>query len=184
MSGRVHLAVPTRADRQRYLDAVTRSADLIGAWNPVEADDAAFTDWLARIERGQLAAYLVVDTAEDALAGVVNLNNLVRRRFQNAALGYNAFVPYAGTGRMTEGLRLVVDRAFASEADGGLGLHRLEISVRPENERSVRLARRLGFRHEGSSPRMLFLDGAWRDHERFAITAEEWPPTGPVPRPG
>ena len=75
---------------------------------------------------------------------------------------------------MGKAVRLVVDRAFADDEEGGLGLHRVEANIQPGNEASKRLVRRLGFRLEGYSPRYLRIAGEWRDHERYAITAEEW----------
>ncbi|BFV57135.1 hypothetical protein KCMC57_up22390 [Kitasatospora sp. CMC57] len=163
---------PMTADAGPYAAAVRRSAEHVGRWNPVEPD--GLPELLERQGPG-LRTFLVVDLATGDLVGKCNVANIVMGRFCNAALGYDSYLPYAGTGRMTEGMRLVLDRSFGAPADGGLGLHRLEINVQPENERSIALARRLGFRHEGFTPRMLFLDGAWRDHERFALTAEEWP---------
>jgi hypothetical protein len=67
-----------------------------------------------------------------------------------------------------------------------LRLHRLEANVQPGNAASIRLLQRLGFRREGYSPRYLRICGRWRDHERWAILADERPGRGrrPVPAAG
>ncbi|MFF2619582.1 GNAT family N-acetyltransferase [Kitasatospora sp. NPDC058046] len=169
---RVMIRAPRADDTAGYAEAVRRSAEHIGRWNPVEPD--GLPDLLKRQGSG-LRTFLIVDRETGGLVGKVNVANIVMGRFCNASLGYDSYVPFNGTGRMTEGMRLVVDRCFAPQTADGLGLHRLEINVQPENERSIAMAKRLGFRHEGFTPRMLFLQGDWRDHERFALTAEEWP---------
>jgi len=79
-------------------------------------------------------------------------------------------VPFAGEGYMSEGLRLVARHAF-----GKLGLHRLEANIQPGNRASIRLVRGGGFRREGFSPRYLKIFGRWRDHERWALTADRRP---------
>ncbi|MFE6502135.1 GNAT family N-acetyltransferase [Kitasatospora sp. NPDC057738] len=169
---RVMIRAPRADDTAAYAEAVRRSAEHIGRWNPVEPD--GLPDLLKRQGSG-LRTFLILDRETGGLVGKVNVANIVMSRFCNATLGYDSYLPFNGTGRMTEGMRLVVDRCFTPQSADGLGLHRLEINVQPDNERSVAMAKRLGFRHEGFSPRMLFLQGDWRDHERFALTAEEWP---------
>jgi ribosomal-protein-alanine N-acetyltransferase len=69
---------------------------------------------------------------------------------------------------MRQALALVVTTAFSE-----LGLHRLEANIQPANVRSRGVAARLGFRQEGFSPRYLKIGGEWRDHERWAILADE-----------
>lgn len=164
----VTIRPPTADDLPVYREAVTRSRDHLRRFG--SADPDALASILE--QQGQTLQTFLVFADETSLVGKVNVSNIVRARFRNATLGYDSYLPHAGTGRMSEGLALVVQRCLAEEPDG-LGLHRLEINVRPENERSIAMAQRLGFRHEGFSPRMLFLDGAWRDHERFAITTED-----------
>ncbi len=69
---------------------------------------------------------------------------------------------------MREGIGLVLRHAF-----GTLGLHRLEANIQPDNARSLTLVEEAGFRLEGYSPRYLKINGRWRDHERWAILAED-----------
>lgn len=109
--------------------------------------------------------------AGDALAGFININNIVAGAFRCGALGYGAFAHASGRGLMTEAMDLVLRHAF-----GPMGLHRLEANVQPANTGSLALVRRAGFRLEGLSPDFLHIDGAWRDHERWAITSEMLPP--------
>ena len=102
------------------------------------------------------------------IVGAFNVSQIVRGPFRSAYLGYWANVRYAGRGLMSDALSLVLDDAF-----GRLELHRLEANIQPGNTASKRLVLRAGFRLEGFSPRYLMVDGAWRDHERWAICAED-----------
>jgi ribosomal-protein-alanine N-acetyltransferase len=173
----VSIREPVAEDVTAFVAAVARSRALHHPWLAPPATPAAFDSWLerlrARTPHRRHVAFLVLGDGE--LAGYVNVSEIVRGAFDNAYLGYAAFVPWAGRGIMRRGLGLVIRRCFAPEAAGGLGLHRVEANVQPGNEPSRALARALGFRLEGASPRYLHIDGAWRDHERYATTAEEWP---------
>ncbi|MCX4820368.1 GNAT family N-acetyltransferase [Streptomyces sp. NBC_01142] len=119
------------------------------------------------IEDPTKAGFLVCMRESGRIAGFININNIVEGGFLSGAIGYGAFAHAAGRGLMSEGLGLVVRHAF-----GPLGLHRLEANIQPGNTASLALVRRAGFRLEGFSPDFLFIDGAWRDHERWAITDE------------
>lgn len=87
-----------------------------------------------------------------------------------ASIGYWVDQRWAGRGIIPVAVALAADYCFDD-----LGLHRLEIAIRPENERSLRVVEKLGFRAEGVRPRFLHIDGDWRDHLIFALNAEEVP---------
>jgi len=173
---RVSIRPPGAADAHAFVAAVARSRELHHPWVAPWPTPEAFTGWLERIAarnpHQRMAGFLVL--ADDEIAGYVNASEIVRGAFDNAYLGYAAFAPWAGRGVMRRGLARVVDTCFAPQGAGGLALHRVEANIQPGNEPSKRLARSVGFRLEGLSLRYLRIDGAWRDHERYALTAEEW----------
>lgn len=97
------------------------------------------------------------------------MNEIVRGLFLSAYLGFYATADYAGKGYMSEGLNLVLKKAFTE-----INLHRLEANIQPNNTRSILLVQSKHFRQEGYSQRYLKINGEWRDHERWAITYEDW----------
>lgn len=165
-SARVTIRPPTGRDQTEFLGLVRVSTGLHGPWISLASTPQEFQAYLQRYERPGEESRLVCVRDSGAIAGLVNISSIIRGRFQSASIAYAAFAPSAGRGYMTEGVGLVVRYAFEE-----LRLHRLEANIQPGNEASLGLVRRLGFRYEGCAPDMLFIDGAWRDHERWAITS-------------
>jgi ribosomal-protein-alanine N-acetyltransferase len=155
-------------DAAEFTARARESRELHHPWLFPPTSAAAYEAYARRlIEDPTRAGFLVCEKDTGAIAGFININNIVEGGFQCGALGYGAFAHAAGRGLMREGLDLVVGYAF-----GPMRLHRLEINVQPQNAASIALARACGFRLEGFSPKMIFIDGDWRDHERWAITSE------------
>jgi [ribosomal protein S5]-alanine N-acetyltransferase len=175
---RVILRKLTEADEGEFLGLARASAALHYPWYSLPTTPEAFQAYLTRLSRPGTEGRLVCLRDGGAMAGVIIVDSIIRGRFQSASLSYAAFAPAAGRGYMTEGLGLMLRYAF-----GELRLHRLEANIQPANRASLALVRRQGFRKEGYSPDMLFIDGAWRDHERWAITREMTglPPVDPHP---
>ncbi|CAN5567983.1 GNAT family protein [soil metagenome] len=166
---RVYLAAPSRRDRQAFLAAGLRSRSLHRSWVTTRFDDKMFDAYLKRARRKDHACFLVRRIDDDAIVGVININLIVRGFFHSGYLGYYGFRPHNGHGLMREALELVLRRAFRT-----LKLHRLEANIQPGNKSSIALVRRCGFIKEGLSRRYLKIAGRWRDHERWAITIEDW----------
>ena len=166
---RLYVAYPTRRSGAELIDLTCRSWRAHQPWVYVPTDIAGYQRYLDSIVSGHTIGLFLYRVTDHRLIGVVNLAEPVMGAFRSAYLGYYQDIETVGQGYMTEGVGLAIDHAFLD-----LDLHRLEANIQPQNSRSITLARRLGFRHEGFSPRYLEVAGEWRDHERWAILAEEW----------
>ncbi len=137
-------------------------------WTRPFTDMAGFESWFGQIVTGPNRGIVARSAASGEVVGVLNLTQIAWGPFRSACLGYYGTLAHLRRGLMTQALRLTAAYAFDS-----LGLHRLEANIQPLNLASVALVRRVGFRREGFSPRYLRVDGAWRDHERWALLADE-----------
>jgi ribosomal-protein-alanine N-acetyltransferase len=129
----------------------------------------SFQRYVLRSDRPDVESLFVCRLSDGALAGFINVSQISYGALCSAMFGYAAFAPSAGQGYLSEGVSLALRYAFTT-----LNLHRVEANIQPDNVRSRTLAARCGFRLEGFSPRFLKIGGRWRDHERWAITVEDW----------
>ena len=177
---RVWVGTVTAQDVAPYRLAVEQSRERLSRWNPVDPEDLERQLAVQSRDHRTFLIHARGLEGDHDIVGKVNVTDVVRGRFESAAMGYDAYDPYAGRGLFAEGLRLVVNLVFAPEDAGGMGLHRIVAAVQPGNVTSAGLLRSLGFQREGYSSRMLWLpaaDGndAWQDHVSYVVTREDWP---------
>ncbi|MEC4016955.1 GNAT family N-acetyltransferase [Streptomyces sp. H27-D2] len=156
-----------RQDREEFTRRARESVRLHHPWLFPPTDAGGFGAYVSKLEEPSREGFVIVELETGGLAGFISLSNIVQGAFQCGSMGYGAFAHAAGRGLFGEGFGLVLRYAF-----GELGLHRLEVNIQPANESSVKVAKRHGFRLEGYSPDFLHIDGAWRDHERWALTSD------------
>ncbi len=161
-----------REVRRRNVDWLTKweAQRVHGQPDVVEDRDAFAVRCSARQRERQLGTgYGFGIFVDGEFAGEINLTAVQRGPFQNAYVGYWIDEKQAGNGYMPESVVAVARFAFDE-----LHLHRIQISIIPRNKASRRVVEKLAIRDEGVALRYLEINGAWEDHIRFAITAEEW----------
>ena len=154
-------------------------------WEPVwPSDDLTRAAFRRRLRRYREEAvddeawhFLIFRDADSALIGGLTLGNIRRGVAQTATLGYWMGEAYAGRGHMTRAVRAIAGHAFAA-----LRLHRIEAACIPDNAASARLLTRNGFAREGFARAYLRINGAWRDHDLYALLeSDPMPALGPPP---
>jgi len=109
-------------------------------------------------------------TLDDEMVGQLSVAGIGWGSLRSAHIGYWVSQHVAGRGITPTAVALATDHCLFT-----MGLHRIEVNIRPENAASLRVVAKLGFRDEGLRERYLHIDGAWRDHRTFALTREDVP---------
>lgn len=177
---------PIRYRDQRQWDEVRRRN---AAWlTPWEASNPApggylptFTELVRYLNQqaraGVALPFIITERrpghSKPMLIGQLTVSTIVWGSAMTATLGYWVDRERAGRGVAPTAVALVTDHCFNS-----LGLHRMEVNIRPENKASLRVVEKLGFRDEGMRMNYLHINGNWADHRSFALTSEEVPPGG------
>lgn len=175
--GNVELRVLQRGDYNEWLDVRRRNVDWLRPWEATLPPGAgeripSFDQMIRRINReAQEGRNLPFALRVDGrLRGQVTVGGVTQGSSRSAYIGYWIDQAVAGRGLMPLAVAMATDICFKQ-----LGLHRIEICVRPENTASIRVVNKLGFEYEGMRKKYLHIDGAWRDHHAYAMCIEDAP---------
>lgn len=178
--GPVVLRPLSRSDRDEWVAVRRRNVDWLAPWEGHPPGRPPGDPWLTEpfqslrramdreARRGQLLPFAVA--VRGRLVGQVTVSGIVRGASQSAQAGYWIDRDHAGQGITPRALALVVDHCF-----GPVGLHRVEVNIRPENAASLRVVEKLGLRDEGLRRGLVHIDNAFRDHRSFAVVRDEVP---------
>lgn len=181
--GPVSLRPPSVRDGRAWQELQTRNRAWLAQWEATVPPDTPYVRRLTYrelVRRGRREAaagrmmpfnvwYADPQTGErERMVGQLNVAGISWGSLCSAHIGYWVDERVAGRGIIPTALALAVDHCFRT-----VGLHRVEVNIRPENAPSRRVAEKLGFREEGLRRAYLHIDGGWRDHIAYALTVSE-----------
>lgn len=171
--GPVALRLVSRRDYWRLQYLLTQDRDWLEPWEATTPGlrSAVNAGWMisslkSQARRGTGLGFVILHNG--TIVGQLNVASIQHGSVSSATIGYWIAKSAAGNNITPTAVALVIDYLMDD-----VGLHRIEIDIRPENGPSLRVVEKLGLRLEGIKERFIHIDGAWRDHKVFAITAEE-----------
>jgi len=163
----------TQEDAPALLQMYIDNKEYFGKWAPIKPDVSFYTlegqlDKLKTIrtsaENDESYSYGIFLKESNTLIGDINFAFVTRGALQSAMIGYGLSEKYAGNGYATKAVLLSLELAFKT-----LCFHRVSAGAEPENKGSLRVLEKAGFKREGYSPKILKVDGQWRDTVNMAI---------------
>lgn len=176
-SGRVGIRLIRRGDAKVLERLLTADRQWLGPWEAThpggltpQPGSVSLRPVIKRLrqqfQEGRGVPFVM--TYDGEVVGQLSASDISRGALWSASIGYWISSSFAGRGITPVAVALAIDYLFST-----VGLHRVEICIRPENGASLRVVEKLGLRYEGRRQRYIHIDGGWRDHESFAVTREE-----------
>ena len=119
-------------------------------------------------KKEEYCSYGVFLKSSGELVGSVGIGHFIRSITQSAIIGYKIYNQHWGKGYATEAIKAVIDIAFKDHK-----LHRVVAGIEPDNKASIRVVKKLGFRNEGLSKRIVYIRDEWTDLLQYALTTED-----------
>lgn len=173
--GNVSIRLIRKQDKRRLESLLLGNRDWLRPWEATNPFGPNSFDIGAQI-RGLLDQYRqqqgipFVIEFDNQVVGQLNVSNILYGSVSSAILGYWIAPEFAGRNITPTAVALAIDYLLSI-----VGLHRVEIDIRPENKASLRIVEKLGLRYEGLKKGFIHINGDWRDHYVFAVTSEEVP---------
>lgn len=176
-AGPVTLRPPRLRDGRAWSEIRLRNEIWLQHWEPTSPHSweqrNAISAWpplhsalKGSARRGTMVPFMIFYGGR--LVGQMNVSNIVHGVLRSCTVGYWIDGAMAGRNIAPTALALTIDHCL-----GPVGMHRVEVDIRPENVPSLRVVEKLGLRREGFYERYLDIDGGWRDHVAFAVTIED-----------
>jgi ribosomal-protein-alanine N-acetyltransferase len=171
--GEISLRIIRHRDAKTIEQLVLSNREWLRPWEatnphgPTSFDFKAQTRSLLRaLENNDGIPFVII--YKDEIVGQLNVANILHGSVSSCVLGYWISPEVAGLGITPTAVALAMDYMFKI-----VGLHRVEIDIRPENEASIRVVEKLGLRYEGLKEKYIHINNDWRDHYVFALTSDE-----------
>ena len=176
-AGDVRLRPLRRSDQRTWMALRAQNAAWLEPWDatspvPLRGPRPSFGEFVRSLgsqARSGGSLPFAVDY-DGLLVGQLTVTGIMYGSLRSGSIGYWVSQHVAGRGIIPTAVALATDHCFEV-----LGLHRVEVNIRPENAPSLQVVAKLGFRDEGLRERYLHIGDEWCDHRSFALTTEDVP---------
>jgi ribosomal-protein-alanine N-acetyltransferase len=165
----------TLDDQKEWNELRWSNREWLSPWesgDPMHGAGMSFAQWVHHERQGEDAGTGVVFMMRfrGSIVGQLSLGAISYGSMRIATLGYWVDQAWAGHGFTPLAVAMASDWAMLDPE--GPHLHRIEIAILPENRRSKRVVEKLGLDYEGVRRKYMYINGEWRDHELYVLSAE------------